>query len=538
MSEPVRALILEDNPDDAELAIIELQRAGLAPNWIRVETEAEFVEALTQPPFGAWDLILADNNLPTFDGISALHRVAELGIGVPFIIVSGSIGEEDAVAAMQSGAADYVLKDRLARLGQAARRALERRADQERRADAEQRLQQLERLRSGVELATDLAGSLDPEDVLGRVLRRVEAAVGAEAGVMLQTGEGQAFLVREIHDPDGLLRRQRGEEMKTSGLLRAAVRQGGAVRGADLEDLPFAAAVALPSGDTAILVAVGRREKAFTNAELETLELIGSVAGLAMRNADLFSAAAAASHAKSEFLNLAAHELRTPLSVVAGYVSMLGDGSLGEPGPRWLEVVEILSAKTAELGRLVDSLLTAARLESSAFAASSQELDLVELASAALRRAEPRARLLEATVLLDAPATAVPVLGDAEQVSRIVDNLIDNALTYAGARPWVRVSVSPDGRLEVEDTGPGIPEESREHVFERFYRVNDASRGTQPGTGLGLYIARELAELSGGSLDLEPSRLGAGARFVLTLRPAPRGARTAGADAPVLEAHA
>ncbi|HEX6487399.1 MAG TPA: EAL domain-containing protein [Candidatus Dormibacteraeota bacterium] len=135
----VRVLVLEDNPDDAELAILELERAGFAPDWRRVQTEAEFLAALREP----CDLILADYNLPDFDALTALTRVGATGLDVPFIIVSGSIGEDAAVTAMQRGAADYVLKDRLARLGQAARRALEQRRDRQERVHAEEQLRHL-----------------------------------------------------------------------------------------------------------------------------------------------------------------------------------------------------------------------------------------------------------------------------------------------------------------------------------------------------------------------------------------------------------
>jgi diguanylate cyclase (GGDEF)-like protein len=135
----VRVIVLEDNPDDAELAILELERAGFAPDWRRVQTEEEFLDALRQP----CDLILADYNLPDFDAITALTRVAASGLDIPFIIVSGSIGEDAAVTAMQRGASDYVLKDRLARLGQAARRALEQRRDRQERAHAQEQLRHL-----------------------------------------------------------------------------------------------------------------------------------------------------------------------------------------------------------------------------------------------------------------------------------------------------------------------------------------------------------------------------------------------------------
>ncbi|HEX6487400.1 MAG TPA: hybrid sensor histidine kinase/response regulator [Candidatus Dormibacteraeota bacterium] len=511
MSDPVRVLILEDNPDDAELAIIELERAGLAPNWRRVETKQDFEVALTE----TWDLILADNNLPTFDGKGALQRVAALGVETPFIIVSGSIGEEEAVAGMQSGAADYVLKDRLARLGQAARRALERRADQVRRAEAEQRLQQLERLRGGVELATDLAASLEPQNVLERVLRRLVAAAAAETGVLLAAADEQALEVVSVYDPEGRLPETWYQRIEAAALLAAAAGSGVAIRDAELEGLAYGAALALRTEASAVLVVVGRTESDFTDSELETLNLLGSVAVLALRNAELFSAAAAASEAKSEFLNMAAHELRTPLSVINGYVSMLRDGTLGPPASAWMDVIEILSGKTVELSHLVDSILTAARLESSALDGNEQELDLVQLASESLRRAEPRARLLEANVLLDAPDLPVLVRCDPEQVARILDNLVDNALTYAGTQPWVRLSVKREGRVEVEDAGPGIPEECRERVFERFYRVSGATLPPQPGTGLGLFIARGLAERNHATLELAPSWLGRGARFVL-----------------------
>ena len=136
---PIRVIVLEDNPDDAELAVIELRRAGFDPQWSRVQTEPEFLAALRDP----CDLILADYNLPDFDALSALSRVAATGLDVPFIIVSGSIGEDKAVMAMQQGAADYVLKDRLARLGQAARHALEQRRDRLERQHAQEQLRHL-----------------------------------------------------------------------------------------------------------------------------------------------------------------------------------------------------------------------------------------------------------------------------------------------------------------------------------------------------------------------------------------------------------
>ena len=114
-------LILEDNPDDAELSIKKLEREGFDVKWTRVDTEEAFRKALAEKP----DLILVDYSLPSFNGLAALEICRQLDLEIPLIIVSGTIGEEIAVECMKSGATDYVLKDKLSRLGPVVKRALE-----------------------------------------------------------------------------------------------------------------------------------------------------------------------------------------------------------------------------------------------------------------------------------------------------------------------------------------------------------------------------------------------------------------------------
>jgi CheY-like chemotaxis protein len=120
---PIRVLILEDNAADAELMVIELRKAGLDAQAERVETAPEFAARLVPEP----DLILSDIKLPQYCGVEALRLVRSRRLEVPFIIVSGTIGEDVAVEAMREGADDYLLKDRMARLGPAALQALEKR---------------------------------------------------------------------------------------------------------------------------------------------------------------------------------------------------------------------------------------------------------------------------------------------------------------------------------------------------------------------------------------------------------------------------
>src|SRR6202035_2460352 len=118
---PIRLLILEDRPEDADLALHQLRRAGFDPSWRRVEDEAGFRSNL-DPEL---DLIIADYHQPNFDALRALKLLQEAGLEIPFVLVSGAVGEDMAVAAVRLGAADYVLKDRLGRLGTAVENALE-----------------------------------------------------------------------------------------------------------------------------------------------------------------------------------------------------------------------------------------------------------------------------------------------------------------------------------------------------------------------------------------------------------------------------
>jgi PAS domain S-box-containing protein len=136
MTQRLRVLIVEDNATDAELLLRELVRAGFKPDSKRVDTEAEYVTNLDP----ALDIILSDYSMPQFSGLRALELLNERGLEIPFILVSANIGEETAVSAMRSGAADYLLKDRLARLGQAVEHALEKKRLRDERTRAEERL--------------------------------------------------------------------------------------------------------------------------------------------------------------------------------------------------------------------------------------------------------------------------------------------------------------------------------------------------------------------------------------------------------------
>ena len=122
MSTAINVLIVEDSQDDEDLLVHGLRRAGFAPKWKRVETISDFLAELESAP----DIILSDYSMPQFNGLHAARLLQESGLDIPFILISGTVGEDVAVEAMKQGATDYLLKDRIARLGPAVKQALEK----------------------------------------------------------------------------------------------------------------------------------------------------------------------------------------------------------------------------------------------------------------------------------------------------------------------------------------------------------------------------------------------------------------------------
>ena len=258
---------------------------------------------------------------------------------------------------------------------------------------------------------------------------------------------------------------------------------------------------------------------------------------------ELYAEAQAASVAKSEFLNLAAHELRTPLSVVSGYLAMLQEGSLG-PGPEpWAAPLEILNTKTQELNQIVDDLLTASRLEVGGIQMKLEAVDLRVAVAEAEARASARAQLMGAKIDVTLPKTPVLVQADRSHLARITDNLINNALTYNTDPVRVKVRVIDGGpgeqpRIEIEDNGIGIQPGMEEKIFDRFIRLDDPLVGPVPGTGLGLHLSRELARRHGGSLVLDRTQPGRGSKFSVRIPAAPSDAQMTDASKPALRVEA
>jgi signal transduction histidine kinase len=275
-------------------------------------------------------------------------------------------------------------------------------------------------------------------------------------------------------------------------------------------------------GRTIGLISVARRERdAFLEHEVELMSLLGRLVGSAVQNIRAFEAERRTveelhrlSALRADFVSLVSHELRGPMAAVVGAARTLQH--------RWRELksdqreafLALIGDETTRLASLVADVLDTSRIEAGTFSYRFTDVDLAGL----VRDTVTTAALAQDEVPIEldvAPVTTVR--GDVERLRQVVGNLVDNAVKYSPEGAAVHVSVEQHAgtvSVVVADGGPGIAEEDQALIFEKFGR---ASRGqTKPGTGLGLYIARAIAQAHGGSLDVR-SAPDEGATFTLAI---------------------
>jgi signal transduction histidine kinase len=228
---------------------------------------------------------------------------------------------------------------------------------------------------------------------------------------------------------------------------------------------------------------------------------------------------------KTNFLKLASHELRAPLGVVRGYISMMEDGTFGNAGAEVEPVLPILRAKLDEMNQLINEILETARLEDSAIQLRSGRVDLREVIGDAVHALEPLATSRH-RLTTSSPDEPVVVEGDRARLAMIVTNLVHNAIKYSprGGDIEVRCTRAGDtAKVAVNDHGVGIAEADQGRLFTRFNRILTPDTRDIPGIGLGLYLARDLARRHGGDIEVR-SEAGHGSTFTLAVPLAPAAA--------------
>lgn len=216
-----------------------------------------------------------------------------------------------------------------------------------------------------------------------------------------------------------------------------------------------------------------------------------------------------------ELMAVGIHEARRPLALAHGYLQMLLDGSLGDLPDQQDRALQRIGEKLAEARAQLDRIEVVTRLQQPSI--ETVDVVLEDEVRDAVARGAAKADLLGGRLEF-APHGETRARVDRTLLTQVLDNLIDNALTYSDGPPhaWVEISDSAPPSVRVTDSGPGFSAEAAAHAFDRGYRAHPEDE-QRPGSGLGLYLSRSAAERMGGSLRLEASPPRGGASFVLEL---------------------
>jgi two-component system phosphate regulon sensor histidine kinase PhoR len=225
---------------------------------------------------------------------------------------------------------------------------------------------------------------------------------------------------------------------------------------------------------------------------------------------------------KSEFVSSVSHELKTPLTTIKLLAHLLERKDV--PAEEKLEYSKTIAVECDRQIDFVGNLLDLSRVESGAYKLRKTKVDVCELVNSCVEVERHRVESLGLTLTSDVPANSRPISGDFEALRRVIRGLMDNAIKYTpeGGRIEVSARHIENGiTISVSDTGKGIPEIDLQHIFTKFYRVEEKGAAGSPGTaapgvGLGLYIARHIVSQMDGRIDVE-SKQGVGTTFILSL---------------------
>jgi PAS domain S-box-containing protein len=497
MPTPLNVLIVEDNDDDARLIVAELERDGWDVAWERVETREQMSAALDRSLF---DLIVSDYHLPRFSAPHALAVHRERGLDVPFLVVSATVGDEQAVDVLKAGAHDFCLKDRMARFCVAVRREL-------RETEARRTLRRVQQEReAAVRLFEDLFESAPDATVIVDREGSVRAA-NLEAARMFGYAREELVglpvenLMPEAHRADHARHRTHFLERPSARAMGAgrpdlvALRRDGTVFPVEISLSPLHSR---PGSVVASLRDVTERRELETQLrQAQKIEAVGRLAGGV------------------------AHDFNNILGVILGHANLL---LRDLPGQRARERVEQVASAAERAANLTRQLLAFSRRQ--VFLA--RVVDLNRTVGGLVQMLE---RLVgEDVEVVFRPAAAGRVRADVTQLEQALMNLAVNArdampaggrLTietsdaeldeafvraHAGARPGRYL------RIAVADTGQGMTPEVKARAFEPFFTTKETGRGT----GLGLATTYGIVKQSGGFIYLE-SEPGRGTTFEIYL---------------------
>ncbi|MFN8514558.1 MAG: ATP-binding protein [Thermomicrobiales bacterium] len=536
MDEQLGILLIDDDTVDRMAVRRTLRAAGLDVALTEASDHAGALLALAEREF---DCILLDYRLPDIDGLGVLRDLRERGIVAPVVMLTGQGDEQLAVEIMKAGALDYLTKGALTPeyLAQSVRNAI--RIHRAERAASRALSDSIARLRLLAEASQQLASSLDTPTIVEHLSQLIVPALADWCAIDLRDADGAMERIAAYGDPTPAT----ADDLEAFWPLDADADHGvpealraGRVRvypealpaAPDLrarwDELGLTAALAIPLsvrertlGGITLVMAGSRR-----TYDAATLVLAGELAqraAIALDNSYLFHQAQEAIRVRDEFLAVASHEFKNPLTTLLGNAQLLERRlqRAENASERDRRSVTAMVAQAERLTRMVSSLLDVSRLQSGRFALQWQEVEVRDLLRRLVDEIGPT--LTNHKLLYRADAEPLLISGDDLRLYEVFQNLLQNAIKYspeggpitieaARSRSWATVAV--------RDEGIGIPQDSLPHLGRRYYRATNAYEQRLGGVGLGLYVVNQIIALHGGSIEVT-SREGEGSTFTVRL---------------------
>jgi signal transduction histidine kinase/DNA-binding response OmpR family regulator len=536
----LKILVVDDDDVDRMAVRRALKLSGLEATVTEAEDADGALKRLAREHF---DCTLLDYRMPGSDGLDVVRAARERGILVPFIMLTGFGDEQTAVELMKAGAADYIPKSSLTpeRLALSLRGVLRIHQAEIEASRAEGDLRRYAtQLQSVAQAAIDINSMLKVDAMLQSTTenaRRILNARYAETRLDVDTTassgslEAQTAMWRasapseEDHELTSWADATRDEMPGITPEILAMLAEN-----PDAVDLgktgfhvPNTITVDLQGRTGRKLGAIQLWDKKdgqeFDEADTAILTQLAQLAAVALENARLFRAAQDATRARDDLVAIVSHDLRNPVHTIHMAASFLLE--IAPTNDRRVQArrqLEVIQRSATRANRLIQDLLDVARIQAGGLAVDPVAVDVHSLVTEAMEAATPLATAAQLRVVTDAPTDLPAVASDRERVLQVFANLIGNAIKFTPKGGEIRIlsCVDPgagEARFTVADTGPGIPPEHLDHVFDRYWQAKSTAK---LGTGLGLSIAKGIVEAHGGRIWVE-SPPGSGAQFNFTL---------------------
>ncbi len=544
--EPLRLLLIDD--DEVDRLAVRRALREIRAEWTEAHDGAGGLNALRAQPF---DCALLDLRLPDIHGMEVLEKARASGCTTPVVILTGQGDPKTAVALMKAGAMDFVFKERLGGpdLHQAVFQAI--RAHRAEMAVRRERLA----LQLLADVGERLAGSREQVQTLNAVAQLIarDLADGCVIDLAGSTGFERVAVALRRTDPAQEARirafpprapRHPASEVLSNG--RGVVLDQVADLLPDLtsspEHLELVRAMGLRCTATVALRAAERTLGAITMVRLEgsapfdahdlnLLEQVAARVGLSVENLRLFDemrqarkAAEEATRMREELLAIVSHDLRNPLTAVVTTAEVLRRKL--PPEGRERRHVETVLRAAGQMRRLIEDLLDLARIQAGQLHIHPEPQELNHLLDQATELFTPIASNKGLSLQLQRPSGPIPLVVDPPRLMQVLSNLVGNAVKFTPEGGQITVSGEPSDRdvvFGVSDTGPGIPPEQVDRIFDRYFQADRANQSRE-GLGLGLSIARGIVEAHGGRIWAE-SEPGRGTRVFFTVPRPPASAR-------------